>query len=834
MATYYSQSSGVWSTLARWDTNPGGGGSDPASVAAMEDNLFIIQAGHNIDYDLDTSAWTVGFQTITIQGHATTPGMLRCDSTTEADATYTVPMKTGFSIDGTAGAEKGRILCNADGVWANSVDCENGVKFIIKTLAGSSAVTTIDATYLNNKILCTEPTDKYVEIYGCPFVVTFDHTTEKFTIASPTNTPAIPPNGTPIVLSGTVPAELTAGTTYFVKAVSGATGELEATIGGGTIAITDNGSGTIYMHYGCWGPVDQSTAVNLTNGVITWNGVPPAANTTVRVKSSGTLPTGFSSYDLYYVRTVSGNTCKLSLIDADDVGIVIPTGAGTGNISMYCGSTYTNSKVVNVIQNVTADIWSTTTGFNRVVLCDFGPVVYDQQRDLLATIAIRYMVLTNLNIDSAQYPLARLYLSTRNVSIQSLSTSTANYLVTTSVGGTFKCEFTNLYAPGTVTTFYSQAFYNSSNNTVSGTITGVAYAFNGSGTGNNISSIIAGSETPINLFNNNTFSGTLAGCAYTCQTSNGNTFSGLILGCSYAFYTCNNNTISTTIVGGNTAYSEYSSGNTISGSIIGCYYAFITTSDNTISGSIIGCGYAFYRSINNIVLGSIVGCVYVSSTMSSNTISGLISICKYIVRFSNVLLKNALIAPEPPVPYAINTSNQKFRVFCENYGRVSGAYKIFDNFGDIIKTACDGAGDAPSVDPDGGHDYCLEASNLQDKLGIPAGSIYPNKLAILEKDKHRIWLSAASHTITYKAQTTFAGISAGNLILTSTHLDANGAEVETTNAPAIAQRSDDTDWTQTLAVTIVPGRACWCDFRIDLQEYEAGNEVYVWPNPAVT
>jgi len=190
--------------------------------------------------------------------------------------------------------------------------------------------------------------------------------------------------------------------------------------------------------------------------------------------------------------------------------------------------------------------------------------------------------------------------------------------------------------------------------------------------------------------------------------------------------------------------------------------------------------------------------------------------------------------PTTPVFYDRNTTNYAMRICCENLNRVSGAHKIYDMFGDIIKTACDGTGDAPSEDPDGGHDYCLEASNLQSNLGIPAGSIYPNKLAILEKNKHRIWFDATPHTITYKVQTTFAGISAGNLILTCTYLNATGAEVETTNAPAISQRSDDADWTQELAVTFTPGRACWCDFRIDLQEYEAGNEVYLYPNQVVS
>ena len=682
MATYYSQSSGVWSSLTRWDTNPGGGESDPASVAAMEDSLFVIQADHVIDFDIDTSAWTVGFQTITITGHDTTPGVLRCDSTTLAAGTYNVKMKAGFSIVGSAAAvtEHGRILANSDGAWATTTVLANDRKFIISTVGTtSSTVVTIDATHLNIRLFCKQPAlYDYVEVYGVPFVVTFANATEKFTIVSPTNSPAIPPNGTPIILSGTVPAELTAGTTYFVKAVSGATGELEATIGGGTIAITDDGSGTIYMHYGCWGPVAQATNVNTTTGVITWNGVPPAEDTPVRVKSSVTLPTGLTAYDLYYVRTISGNTCKLSLISGSDAGIVIPSAVGTGNISMYVGSSYTNSKVVNVIQDVTTD-WVATAGGNggNVVLYNYGPANSDQQRDTIATYNALYLKLTTNNINSAQYPLARIYLAARNVALRSTSTGTQP-IVGASTGGIFQCEIRK--SSGTGTIFAGYGLYISYNNTVSGVISGCSYLIRSGGV------------------------------------------------------------VSATLISVNT-----------------------TTS---------------------------------------------------------------------PAFYDRNTTNYSMRIACENWGRSEGSMKIYEMFGDIVKTACDGTGDAPSVDPDGGTGNCIEVSNVQSNLGIPTGAIYPNVLPIFTN--HRIWMTAASHTVTYKVQTTFAGITAGNLILTARYISTGGALAEITNAPAINTRADDTDWTQTLAVTFEPVRAGWVDFKMVLQEYESGNEVYVWPTPVIS
>jgi hypothetical protein len=152
--------------------------------------------------------------------------------------------------------------------------------------------------------------------------------------------------------------------------------------------------------------------------------------------------------------------------------------------------------------------------------------------------------------------------------------------------------------------------------------------------------------------------------------------------------------------------------------------------------------------------------------------------------------------------------------------------KTFDNFGDIIKTACDGAGDAPSVDPDGGAGYCVEASAIQSNCNAI------NPLVIIESQ--RIWLAAAAHTLTYKIQTTYAGITAGNLELSAKYIGTNGVITEITHAPAIAQRSADTDWTQTLAVTFTPTVAGWVTIDITLTEYEANNEVYVWPMPVIS
>jgi hypothetical protein len=171
------------------------------------------------------------------------------------------------------------------------------------------------------------------------------------------------------------------------------------------------------------------------------------------------------------------------------------------------------------------------------------------------------------------------------------------------------------------------------------------------------------------------------------------------------------------------------------------------------------------------------------------------------------------------------------RISCEHHNRVLNAYKVYTNTGDIIKTACDGTGNSPSEDPDGGHEYCIEFSNVQSVCSST------NPLIGMLHREYRVWATASiSKTYTFKAQTTYAGISAGNLKLTAKYLDeaSGGHQGEQTNAPAINTRTSDTDWTQALSVTIQPLQTGWVSFEIKLMEYESGKEVYIYPVVVIT
>jgi len=567
---------------------------------------------------------------------------------------------------------------------------------------------------------------------------------------------------------------------------------------------------------------DQSTDINTTTGIITFTGAPPSEGTPVMIKSSGTLPTGWTNTDVYYVRTVSGNTCKLALQNAD-ANIVIPSATGSGTLTMYSGHTNTSTATMNVVQDVTADTpWVTTDGHDYVCLVDCNePENYDQQRTQLTTINAGTIVLS-ANVDSAQYPLARIFLVSRNVSIRFTGNTNVNILdaVHNSI---LQCEIRA--TAGTGTTFYGNGLNTSYSNTISGTISGcyngLAYSYSNTISGtisgcayglfysysNTISGTISGCNNGLNITYSNTISGTISGCYNGLAYSYSNTISGIISGCAYSLY--------------------YSYSNTISGTISGCNYALESSYSNIISGTISGCAWGLNYSHFNTISGTISGCSYGLNTSYSNTILGTISGCSYISRKSinNVLRNNADIGAQTVI-YGINTAYEHNRLKCENLNRVDGTHKIYDNYGDVLKTACDGTGDAPSVDPDSGSGYCLEASNIQQNC-VDVNSA----LRIIEDV--RIWLAAGTHTLAYKVQTTYT--TSVDLVLTIDYIGTDGVITRATKSAAVATRDNDADWTKTITSdSFTTTEDGWITVSLDLVEYEANDEVYVWPEPTIT
>ncbi len=232
MATITSTQSGLWSATGTW----------VGGVVPVDGDEVILAAGHNVKMDADQSAFT-GLVGVTIQGHATTPAMLYFMAGTSGYLKLTGTAQ----IVGTTGAEKGRILANSDGVWANTTVLPYTDKAIIELDTGY-----INGTYLDVNLRCFEPTTKFVRTYGTKTTVTVSGNVFSGATLGLTTEVCFQS-------SGALPAPLLENIYYRVVSPSGSTFKVAGYVGGPEITLTDAGSGTIEVLTG------QATAATVQN-----------------------------------------------------------------------------------------------------------------------------------------------------------------------------------------------------------------------------------------------------------------------------------------------------------------------------------------------------------------------------------------------------------------------------------------------------------------------------------------------------------------------------------------------------------------------------------------
>jgi len=167
-----------------------------------------------------------------------------------------------------------------------------------------------------------------------------------------------------------------------------------------------------------------------------------------------------------------------------------------------------------------------------------------------------------------------------------------------------------------------------------------------------------------------------------------------------------------------------------------------------------------------------------------------------------------------------NQSHSGHYLRFEYYDQTANAHRIYSSFGATTKVPCDGTGDYPSQDPDGSTGDAIEAtalSNCDD----------PHNVRIFE---HEYWKTAAAYTVTYKLQTTYASLGAGDIKMEIDYLDGSGdVQTATEEATAVTTRSNAADWTQSISDTFTVGTEGWVRIRLYLQDYESNDELYVWP-----
>ena len=345
-----------------------------------------------------------------------------------------------------------------------------------------------------------------------------------------------------------------------------------------------------------YGPAAQATDVNTTTGVIDWGEPPPAANTAVRVRSADTLPNGLTDHDIYYVYDVDGNTCKLALRDGEAATVVIPSNAGSGDLTLYDGFV-AGSATVKVLQDVTGDNWEVG---DAVVLADTD-YPYDAQRMTISAIYAETIVLT-ANVSGDKGPLDKLFLSTMNCSVLSSGTSSTQGIIDGGSGGTL----------GAIrnTTGSGRGIDDGTDctaTTISGCNAGI---YDSTGC---TATTISGCYTGINH-------GT--GCTATT-----------ISGCHYGFYDSTGCT-ATTVEG---AFYAIDDGTDCTATTIRrCAYGFRNGVANTAT-TISGCGYGIDES-SGCTATTISGChrgIYDSTDCTATTISG----CVYGFRESSATLR---------------------------------------------------------------------------------------------------------------------------------------------------------------------------------------------------
>jgi len=143
--TYYSQGTGNWNTLTNWNTNSGGGGSNPLAADLISTlNTFIIQNGDGITLNdsLNVSAFTVDNGTLTI-GNSTTVLMPVISGTLTVSGTGLIT--TGSFTATHVITVKGGLVNNGSINFRN-----NSAQVVNLKLAGTFSLSGTGSSHFNN------------------------------------------------------------------------------------------------------------------------------------------------------------------------------------------------------------------------------------------------------------------------------------------------------------------------------------------------------------------------------------------------------------------------------------------------------------------------------------------------------------------------------------------------------------------------------------------------------------------------------------------------------------------------------------------------------------
>lgn len=201
------------------------------------------------------------------------------------------------------------------------------------TVAVSPAVTqlTVTNTYANDEILTTSTSSLYVD--------------------------------QPVVFTGTTFGGVTAGTTYFVKAIPSATNFTIAATAGASNVNLSAASGTMYVNpasyaYVCTADFNSTEyAKTVSNTTVTTNAITLNNTTSLVVNApivfSGTAFGGLSTDTVYYIKTISSPNITVSMSRTNgvaDTAVSLTTANNDGGNISFTGTAYIGSDIWKRIQ----------------------------------------------------------------------------------------------------------------------------------------------------------------------------------------------------------------------------------------------------------------------------------------------------------------------------------------------------------------------------------------------------------------------------------------------------------------------------------------------------
>jgi hypothetical protein len=182
--------------------------------------------------------------------------------------------------------------------------------------------------------------------------------------------------------------------------------------------------------------------------------------------------------------------------------------------------------------------------------------------------------------------------------------------------------------------------------------------------------------------------------------------------------------------------------------------------------------------------------------------------------------------PTSVVHYGRNSTTGGGFYFFENYNQTLGDHRIYDSWSTVLKIDADGTGDNPTQRNNGNYEI-WEMSPL-----TYCGFNSRNKVILLEQQIKAP--SDLQRTFRYYVQTDFtAGLTSDEIWLFAEYYDTDTSMVNIQSDEVIAIRSNQSDWSQYVEVTVNPAADTWVRLRLLAGAYESGKLIWVDPKPEV-